>query len=54
MCIAFEALVKSANGREIEYEIEGKLGKAVSAVEGELKKGDKVLVQQGVVVDKLE
>ncbi len=54
MCLAFEATVKSAAGREVEYEIEGELGKAVSAVEGELKKGDKVLVQQGMVVDRLE
>ncbi|MFH1587505.1 MAG: hypothetical protein ABID38_06630 [Candidatus Diapherotrites archaeon] len=45
--------MKIANGREIEYEINGEKGKAVSAVEGELKKGDKVLVQQGMVVDRL-
>jgi len=54
MCIAFEAVVKAADGREVEYEIEGELGRAVSAVEGELKKGDRVLVQQGMIVDKLE
>lgn len=53
MCIAAPGIVKSIKGREAVIEYAGFIQKAMVGI-SELKAGDSVLVQMGIIVKKID